>query len=596
MLQETLQSALRDGGHRDSTSLISHAPISKVQAAIGISDSSDVIRGPSTSRRDVRHRSSSTAATGSGGSETDDGRIDAYLDASITIPDQDSMPEAGKTRSPKLPDPKADPPKGWIEDDSDSEDNRRETDPDKPPEKCWEAQEGYFGESSTFAFIATIRSQKCGRDEASPNSTSSAHNGVPSQISSLIKDPKRYESEKSDLDDCLALPQRDLANCLVDAYFLYVDGLLPFIHEPTFRAKYNRTWLGSETEAADDQSLSWLAQLNLVFAFGCEYDHKSLSPEQARKSASRFFNRSKTILFADIFHAANLETMQTLLLMSHYMQSTTNINKCWSIAGLCIRMAHGMGLHLEPSRWNMGHVEREIRRRLWWGCYVVDRGLSLRYGRPPNCLERTADVRFPTPIDSEFLVDDVDEPHQPEGKPAQCHMFIAEIGFAGLLESVLREVYLESNDQEGSHNDGWRASRTPEKFNAVTRLWSDDPLYEQARLISTVTRLDGEIVGWQRTLPLHLRAGAEQLHLAVDWPFHRQRNVLYSKALTLRIILLRRTFLLFRRKWIEDDFQRSMIIACIHQCLKLSRELIQLFLDFQQQKMINMLWNDAHCK
>lgn len=484
---------------------------------------------------------------------------------------------------PSLGSPSDDPPLGWVEDDIL---NDGDTEPDESEDMAPSA--GYFGDSSIYAFISTVRTSHAVSKSSPTASNRSKHREPSNAPTTLAQQLYRVQNGIVHLNDCLALPRRALADRLVDAYFLYVHSLLPFIHEPTFRTNYERTWRAGP-EGIGNYRLSWLGVLNLIFAYGCEF--VDMPPDRHQAAASRFFSRAKVIVFSEVFRSGNLEILQTLLLMSHYLQSTNELNKCWSVVGLFIRMAQGMGLHLEPSRWNVSPVEREIRRRLWWGGFVVDRTLGLKYGRPPSSgADETIHVELPTPIDDDYLRDDIADPRQPTELPSKTHFFIACIGLARHLESIVRELYLGGEMEEQSHSTC--RPGCPNKSSAPGATFGDrDVTYEQGRLLSAAVRLHGELVAWEDTLPSHLKSDA----VVHDWQLQRQRNIIYCKFLNARLVLHRQPFLLFCRKKMEDVCLRSIAISCGRQCLSDARELILLMHKLHRPKMVNLWWYNAHC-
>ncbi|KAF7504186.1 hypothetical protein GJ744_002605 [Endocarpon pusillum] len=51
--------------------------------------------------------------------------------------------------------------------------------------------------------------------------------------------------------------------------------------------------------------------------------------------------------------------------------------------GHAARMAQSLGLHISrPEIEDVQPQQREMRRRLWWGCFCMDRSSSALYGRP----------------------------------------------------------------------------------------------------------------------------------------------------------------------------------------------------------------------
>ncbi|KAI1045989.1 hypothetical protein LB505_013872 [Fusarium chuoi] len=73
----------------------------------------------------------------------------------------------------------------------------------------------------------------------------------------------------------------------------------------------------------------------------------------------------------------SLELVQCLLVTSQYLQSTYNPHQTWMVIGSAIRMAQGLGLHLPETSANRPDPgERELLRRIWYGCVLMDRILQ----------------------------------------------------------------------------------------------------------------------------------------------------------------------------------------------------------------------------
>jgi transcriptional regulatory protein GAL4 len=82
-----------------------------------------------------------------------------------------------------------------------------------------------------------------------------------------------------------------------------------------------------------------------------------------------------------VFEAANLTTVQALVLLSNLSQKRNSPNTGWNLLGLAVRTALSLALHRELPHWNISLLEREIRRRVWWGLFIFDSGASTTFGR-----------------------------------------------------------------------------------------------------------------------------------------------------------------------------------------------------------------------
>lgn len=158
----------------------------------------------------------------------------------------------------------------------------------------------------------------------------------------------------------------------IDAYFLYYHSSYPFIHEATFRAQHAGL-------SPRPKGKPWPILLNAVLAIGswCVGDDDS--------TIDRTFYQEVNSLWQDdssVFEAGNLALVQALLLLSNYTQKTNKPNTGWNYLGLAVRMALSLGLHKEFPDWNISPLQREMRRRVWWGLYIFDSGASITFGRP----------------------------------------------------------------------------------------------------------------------------------------------------------------------------------------------------------------------
>lgn len=56
----------------------------------------------------------------------------------------------------------------------------------------------------------------------------------------------------------------------------------------------------------------------------------------------------------------------------------------WSLLGTLVSMAETMGLHEDPTNWNIPLRQINFRRRLAWMVYALDTWLALSLSRPPH--------------------------------------------------------------------------------------------------------------------------------------------------------------------------------------------------------------------
>lgn len=160
-------------------------------------------------------------------------------------------------------------------------------------------------------------------------------------------------------------------NFFIDAYFRYYHTTYPFLHEQTFRAQYGG-------QSPRPRGETWPILLNTVLALGAW----SIGEEDSTLDDTFYHAVNRHSQDTSIFEVGNLALVQALLLLSNYTQKRNKPNTGWNYLGLAVRMALSLGLHKEFPGWKISDLEREMRRRVWWGVYIFDSGASITFGRP----------------------------------------------------------------------------------------------------------------------------------------------------------------------------------------------------------------------
>jgi transcriptional regulatory protein GAL4 len=161
-----------------------------------------------------------------------------------------------------------------------------------------------------------------------------------------------------------------LVNRLVDAYFSFYHPSYPFIHEATFRAQYSEI-------IPRPVGPVWHMLVNTVCTLGAWCiggDNDGLDDMCYARVLSQFQPQL-------IFETGSLPLLQVMILLSNYAQKRNKPNTGWNYLGLGVRMALSLGLHRELPDWNISLLEKEIRRRVWWGLFIFDSGASMTFGR-----------------------------------------------------------------------------------------------------------------------------------------------------------------------------------------------------------------------
>ncbi|VUC27304.1 unnamed protein product, partial [Clonostachys rosea] len=420
----------------------------------------------------------------------------------------------------------------------------------------------FFGPSSAAAFMKSVQ-ESLG---TGGHGAHGAEDGVSSTASRASHRRRmKLKRDMADLLDGLTIPTRRLADTLLEVYWNNIHPFYPILHKPSFMRRYNEIW--SQADSSRDelhyfngnvQTLrGFHATLNIVLALGCIH---ARSDAPSLKSAKTYYDRSNLLLQdADMEHGS-VQLVQALVLTAQYLQSTDMANRCWITIGNAIRVAQGIGVQLDrPSE---SQAEREERRRTWWCCILMDRVLSMTFGRPVMIVWRTV-VPKPEPIDDESLSEKPGSSSEPmELQELSMNAFFTQtLKLTDVLMLVLTNFY------------------RPVEERRISTL-SNDPISK----LTLVVEVDNELARWREQLPHHLIFDPSELSGEANPIYTRQAALLHSRYLHLRILLFRPitmdlssgVLMAAKEPQRSTDFQYMVISGCIRSCVAAVQELVNL--------------------
>lgn len=127
---------------------------------------------------------------------------------------------------------------------------------------------------------------------------------------------------------------------------------------------------------------AWLGLLNIVMAMGSALGTAEDAVVRGER-ANRFYTRAVALAAKPSVRGPSLDIVQYLLLASQYLQGTPRSSQTWTLHGLAVKGAFAIGLHSNQASQRFTALENEIRKRTWFGCILLDRVLSMTFGRPP---------------------------------------------------------------------------------------------------------------------------------------------------------------------------------------------------------------------
>ncbi|CUS25039.1 LAQU0S25e00518g1_1 [Lachancea quebecensis] len=179
---------------------------------------------------------------------------------------------------------------------------------------------------------------------------------------------------------------------ILEALSLFFKWLYPghytFIHRETFLSAL----------FGEPSTKAYYCSEELVYAIAALGSTLSSKSQDLYHQSSQYYNLAKRAVLQKVFQlddsslvgstsSSKLAIVQTLLCLAFYDIGHGENPLAWYSSGLAFRIAHEIGLHLNPESWSnvyedeLSNLDIEVRSRIYWGCYIADHLICVLFGR-----------------------------------------------------------------------------------------------------------------------------------------------------------------------------------------------------------------------
>lgn len=208
-----------------------------------------------------------------------------------------------------------------------------------------------------------------------------------------------------------ALPGKEIQEHLADVFFESVYGqAYHILHKPSYMRKLRQVDLSSSPSSHDQSNKPNRAGalppvlILSVCAMSARFSsHPSLTSSSvpAYKRGEEWASVARDIA-TKRYEWPNITILNCLIILGLNEFATCQGRRSWSLGGQAIRMAFALQLHKDldhdPLRPDvpLSFIDREIRRRTMWACFIMDRLNSSGTDRPSFIKEEL--LRIPLPV------------------------------------------------------------------------------------------------------------------------------------------------------------------------------------------------------
>jgi hypothetical protein len=298
-----------------------------------------------------------------------------------------------------------------------------------------------------------------------------------------------------------------------------------------------------------------------------------LFAQRAHLTATRFkyFRASRQLL--DIADCRDLTSLQAIIFMIQFLQSSAKLSTCYAYVGVALRAALRMGLH-RSFNYNFNPIEAETRKRVFWVIRKLDTYVGAMLGLPTFLRDEDVDQDWPTEVDDEYITETEIKP-MPKGQISLIAGANAHTQIVQILAKICTHVY------------PLKGAKSEDK-GSVTYSVS----------YSKIREIEQDMQRWLDQLPMVLKPGGEAPPALTryaktycktrgDWALTVFRvQQLLRMAYAHAQLLLYRPFLHYVSHSSRSKTDDQRAFACASACVSVSRNIIHITAEMNKKGLL----------
>lgn len=194
----------------------------------------------------------------------------------------------------------------------------------------------------------------------------------------MIRPKGLHPSEISRLHAAIdAFPPRPVADFLLFVFMKHATDVFFYFDQSQILADINEFYTDSSSVLRLDSAFICLALA--TFALGSQWTPlerpagSESSQQKENVDIGRVFSFHAKALIPDIIERSCLRSIQAPFVLGVYFMPASAIGTSYVYLGLALRKALASDLHLNSEDQAMTKRERQVRCRLWWSIYSLER-------------------------------------------------------------------------------------------------------------------------------------------------------------------------------------------------------------------------------
>ncbi|CEP64392.1 uncharacterized protein LALA0_S11e03048g [Lachancea lanzarotensis] len=206
----------------------------------------------------------------------------------------------------------------------------------------------------------------------------------------------------------IVLPPLDMAKTLVYKSWRCACVLFRFNHRPTLIKVLESLYATAPEDYSNEQNNA-LPLIYSILAVGALFTKDDFSHDKAiqnffHQEGYKYFTAASKLI--DITNVSDVCAIQTIFMMTIFLQCSAKLTTCYSLIGIALRAALRVGLHRKSSLAQCSLIEAEVRKRLFWTIYKMDVYVNVIMGLPVTIADSDIDQELPASFHDDDMTDD----------------------------------------------------------------------------------------------------------------------------------------------------------------------------------------------
>ncbi|KAF5668312.1 fungal specific transcription factor factor domain-containing protein [Fusarium denticulatum] len=358
----------------------------------------------------------------------------------------------------------------------------------------------------------------------------SKDNDAPFFTPSLHHHPYIFPYRTADVDLSMYLPEPLHVPYLWSIYQENVEPILKAVHVPTMAKVFRDARRNFDQLSTSHRALTWAIYYGAIVSLDPE-DVLSTLGQSKDEALTRYrFAVQQALSQASFLTTSDITVLQALLIFLAVVRHQDESRLCWSLTGLAIHLARGMGLHRDGSHLALSPFDSELRRRLWWGLLHLDIRCAEELGTDLIVVDETFDTHMPSNLNDIDIGPELPEPPRPREGRTDMSLFLVRCETCKLSRKVIEAASTSSTVEEQKKV----LVEVYQRIDQTFFKWIDktDSLYDMALMLSRSLRAKTCFVIYQPEL---FPQAGKQTDLS-----HEARQCVYSAA----VIILEHDYML----------------------------------------------------